>query len=85
MNNHGPLRKYPSPENWHNHTELDAQAWPKRIEKNYSLIPTTCFNCESACGLMAYVDKETGKVSKFEETLIILDQEEEIVQKVLQQ
>lgn len=66
LKNHEVLRKYPSPENWHNHTELDAQAWPKRIEKKYSLIPTTCFNCESACGLMAYVDKETGKVSKFE-------------------
>ena len=23
------------------------------------LVPTTCFNCESACGLLAYVDKET--------------------------
>ena len=33
LKNHGILRKYPSPENWHNHTELDAQAWPKRIEK----------------------------------------------------
>ena len=23
------------------------------------LVPTTCFNCESACGLLAYVDSET--------------------------
>ena len=23
------------------------------------LVPTTCFNCESACGLLAYVDRET--------------------------
>ena len=30
------------------------------------LIPTTCFNCESACGLLAYVDKETLSVRKFE-------------------
>ncbi len=30
------------------------------------LVPTTCFNCESACGLLAYVDKETGQVRKFE-------------------
>ena len=62
----GELRKYPSSNDWHNHIEFDAQAWPKRIERKYSLVPTTCFNCESACGLMAYVDKETGKVSKFE-------------------
>jgi len=46
--------------------ELDANAWPKRVERNYSLIPTTCFNCESACGLLAYIDKETGQVAKFE-------------------
>ncbi len=30
------------------------------------LVPTTCFNCESACGLLAYVDKETFGVRKFE-------------------
>ena len=30
------------------------------------LVPTTCFNCESACGLLAYVDKETLTVRKFE-------------------
>ena len=25
------------------------------------LVPTTCFNCEAACGLVAYVDKETQR------------------------
>jgi anaerobic selenocysteine-containing dehydrogenase len=30
------------------------------------LVPTTCFNCESACGLLAYVDKDTLQVRKFE-------------------
>jgi len=60
------LKKYPDIEDWSNHTELDAQAWPKQVEKNYSLVPTTCFNCESACGLLAYVDKESGEVAKFE-------------------
>ncbi len=62
----GPLRKFPEPEGWHDHVELDAQSWPERKERHYSLVPTTCFNCESACGLMAYVDKETGQVSKLE-------------------
>ena len=61
-----PLRKYPVLEAWDDHMELDANAWPKRVERNYSLVPTTCFNCESACGLLAYIDKETGQVSKFE-------------------
>ena len=30
------------------------------------LVPTTCFNCESACGLLAYVDRESLQVQKFE-------------------
>lgn len=60
------MENFPSVDNWHHHMELDANAWPKRVERNYSLIPTTCFNCESACGLLAYIDKETGQVAKFE-------------------
>ena len=53
------LRKFPDPEDWHDHVELDANEWPKRVERRYSLVPTTCFNCESACGMLAYVDKES--------------------------
>ena len=30
------------------------------------LVPTTCFNCESACGLLAYVDKDDLSVKKVE-------------------
>ncbi len=30
------------------------------------LVPTTCFNCESACGLLAYIDKDTMQIRKFE-------------------
>ena len=37
-----------------------------RRDADYTLVPTTCFNCESACGLLAYVDKETGEIRKFE-------------------
>ena len=29
-------------------------------------MPTTCFNCESACGLLAYVDKDSFEIRKFE-------------------
>jgi anaerobic selenocysteine-containing dehydrogenase len=56
----------PPPERWDDWTELDANAWPKKVERHYSLVPTICFNCESACGLLAYVDKETGETQKFE-------------------
>ena len=40
--------------------ELDAKAWPERKERAYTLVPTTCFNCEAGCGLVAYVDQATG-------------------------
>ena len=60
------LAAFPPKERWDNWTELDSRAWPKRVERHYSLVPTTCFNCESACGLLAYVDKITNEVQKFE-------------------
>ena len=56
----------PPVEKWEDWTELDPEAWPRRVEKHYDLVPTICFNCESACGLLAYVNKETGQVDKFE-------------------
>ncbi len=62
----GALMAFPPIERWSNWTELDSKAWPERKEVSYSLIPTTCFNCESACGLLAYVDNETNTVRKFE-------------------
>ncbi len=63
----GPLRRYPSPDQWHDHAEYDARKWPRAaIEHRYRLVPTTCFNCESACGLLAYVDKKTNTIRKFE-------------------
>lgn len=60
------LAAYPPKERWDDWTELDPKAWPERKERHYQLVPTTCFNCESACGLLAYIDKETGEVQKFE-------------------
>ena len=60
------LMSYPPKDKWGDWRELDSKSWPKRVEKCYSLVPTTCFNCESACGLLAYVDKESGQVRKFE-------------------
>jgi anaerobic selenocysteine-containing dehydrogenase len=60
------LSAFPPKELWDDWTELDAQAWPRRKERHYQLVPTTCFNCESACGLLAYIDKETNQIQKFE-------------------
>ena len=60
------LAAFPPRERWDDWVELSSRAWPAREERHYMLVPTTCFNCESACGLLAYVDTETGQVRKFE-------------------
>ncbi|WP_433229057.1 molybdopterin dinucleotide binding domain-containing protein [Actinomadura formosensis] len=56
------LAAFPPKERWDDWVELDA----RRSEHRSMLVPTTCFNCESACGLLAYVDRETLTVRKFE-------------------
>jgi anaerobic selenocysteine-containing dehydrogenase len=60
------LAAFPPKERWDDWVELDAAAWPRRVERRYALVPTTCFNCESACGLLAYVDRDSLQVRKFE-------------------
>ncbi len=62
----GKLTNYPPPEKWNEWEEYEAKGWARKEKKKYSIVPTTCFNCESACGLLAYVDKTTEKVRKFE-------------------
>src|SRR5579859_5625456 len=60
------LASCPPPERWHDWVEYDALAWPRKVERHYEILPTICFNCEAACGLLAYIDKETGSVKKLE-------------------
>jgi len=60
------LAAFPPTERWDDWVELDSRSWPQRVEHHYMLVPTTCFNCESACGLLAYVDRDTFTVRKFE-------------------
>ncbi len=60
------LERFPPMEQWDDWSEFDPHAWPLQKERNYALVPTTCFNCESACGLVGYVDKQTMEVRKFE-------------------
>jgi anaerobic selenocysteine-containing dehydrogenase len=60
------LSNHPPFEQWHDWTELDAKAWPDKVERNYTIVPTTCFNCEAACGLVAFVDKDSGEIRKIE-------------------
>jgi len=60
------LTAAPPPERWDDWVEFDAKAWPRRVKREMRLVPTICFNCESACGLLGYVDKATGEVRRFE-------------------
>jgi anaerobic selenocysteine-containing dehydrogenase len=62
----GGLLSYPPTEQWEDWSEYDPRVWPRKVKRRYSLIPTICFNCEAGCGLLAYVDKETLSVRKFE-------------------
>jgi anaerobic selenocysteine-containing dehydrogenase len=62
----GGLASYPPPERWDDWEEYDPVAWPRKVKRRYALLPTICFNCEAACGLLAYVDKQTLQIQKFE-------------------
>ena len=60
------MEQYPPPERWDDWAEWDPGQWPRKVLRRYMLVPTVCFNCESACGLLGWVDKETLRVRKFE-------------------
>ena len=60
------LASCPPPERWGDWMEYDAKAWPRKVERHYEIIPTICFNCEAACGLLAYIDKQNGRMQKLE-------------------
>ncbi|MBK8621251.1 MAG: molybdopterin-dependent oxidoreductase [Saprospiraceae bacterium] len=60
------LENFPPMEQWDHWEEYEAKSWPKKEKKTYTIIPTVCFNCESACGLTAYIDKSTNQIRKFE-------------------
>jgi len=62
----GDLLGHPPFERWDSWKEYDPAAWPRRVEREYMLVPTVCFNCEAACGLLAYVDKDTLEIRKLE-------------------
>jgi anaerobic selenocysteine-containing dehydrogenase len=62
----GELASAPPVDRWDDWEEYDPVAWPKKVKRRYALIPTICFNCEAACGLLAYVDRSTLAIQKFE-------------------
>lgn len=60
------LETFPPKDRWDDWEEPDPAAWPRSKPGRYMIVPTICFNCEAACGLMAYVDKQTLGVRKLE-------------------
>ncbi|MDQ3179817.1 MAG: molybdopterin-dependent oxidoreductase, partial [Acidobacteriota bacterium] len=66
INEPGELSNYPPPEMWDDWTEYEATSGNRREKRNYMIVPTICFNCESGCGLLSYIEKDSLKVRKFE-------------------
>ena len=60
------FRSHPDPSQWNDYVDFESTSWPKKDRRRYWIIPSICFNCESACGILAYVDKETLDVRKIE-------------------
>ncbi|HET9373267.1 MAG TPA: molybdopterin-dependent oxidoreductase [Vicinamibacterales bacterium] len=60
------FRTHPDPSQWEDFVDFESTSWPRKDRRRYWIIPSICFNCESACGIIAYVDKETLDVRKIE-------------------
>ena len=60
------FRSHPDPSTWDDYVDFESTAWPRKERRRYWIIPSICFNCESACGILSYVDKETLDVRKIE-------------------
>ncbi|NHN48083.1 molybdopterin-dependent oxidoreductase [Halostella sp. JP-L12] len=58
----GQLASYPDPEDWDSWVEFESSGEPQE----YSVVPTACFNCEAGCGLLTYINKDTGEIRKIE-------------------
>ena len=62
----GRFRTHPDPAQWDDYVDFESTSWPKKDKRHYWIIPSVCFNCESACGILAYVDKARLTVRKIE-------------------
>ncbi len=60
------FRTHPDPAEWDSYVDYESTSWPRKDRRTYWIIPSICFNCESACGILAYVDQQTLDVRKIE-------------------
>lgn len=66
VNKTAEFRKHPHPSTWDEFVDFESTSWPRKDRKKYWIIPSICFNCESACGIIAYVNKDTLEIRKIE-------------------
>jgi anaerobic selenocysteine-containing dehydrogenase len=66
MSKGSAFTSHPDPSTWDDYVDFESTSWPKKDRRHYWIIPSVCFNCESACGILAYVDQETLAVRKIE-------------------
>ncbi|MGE3993683.1 hypothetical protein, partial [Pseudorhodoplanes sp.] len=62
----GGLASYPDYDEWDDFVDYDPTAWPRKVERHFSLVPTVCFNCEAGCGLLAFINQETLEIERME-------------------
>jgi anaerobic selenocysteine-containing dehydrogenase len=60
------FKSHPDPSEWDSFVDYESTSWPRKDRRRYWIIPSICFNCESACGILAYVDQDTLEVRKIE-------------------
>ncbi len=60
------FKSHPDPSEWDNYVDFESTSWPRKERRKYWIVPSVCFNCESACGILAYVDQSTMEVRKIE-------------------
>src|SRR5438128_3462986 len=60
------FRSHPDPSQWDDYVDFESTSWPRKDRRRYWIIPSVCFNCESACGILSYVDKDQLTIRKIE-------------------
>ena len=66
MSENRRFRSHPDPSEWDGFVDFESTSWPRKERRRYWIIPSVCFNCEAACGVIAYVDQASLKVRKIE-------------------
>ena len=62
----GQFVEYPPADRWDDWPDPAPPSTGLESSSRYALVPTICFNCEAACGLLAYVNKDRMEIRKFE-------------------